>query len=45
MVRAVREALAAHPHLAQQFEGTFPGFADELTEIWRLTLPAARHSN
>ena len=95
MVRAVREALAAHPHLAQQFEGTFAGFADELsgylsrvppehrevahrrlellmiqldqlsyrlvvlgqqgidpevmldelTEIWRLTLPAARHSN
>jgi AcrR family transcriptional regulator len=42
MVRAVREAMAAHPHLARQFEGTFSGFADELSRYLSRVPPEQR---
>jgi AcrR family transcriptional regulator len=31
LLRPVREALAAHPSLADQFQGSFAGFADEMS--------------
>ena len=38
----VREALATDPHLVEQTEGTFAGFADEMSDYLASVLPAER---
>ncbi|MCW2605218.1 MAG: TetR/AcrR family transcriptional regulator [Pseudonocardiales bacterium] len=42
VLRPVREALATEPHLAEQTEGTFAGFADEMAEYLAGVAPGER---